>query len=258
MKKLLVAPIIVATLGASSFALAGGPDDMSQPAANYGEVTMGADLGYSWADAPANQTYWNQGILSPFNQFKNKTTGGFAWGGHVGYRYEVMPALRIGIEGGYLNLAKTENDGTGSPEGTPGDIDTYNYTIKDQVATLLATADYRFFDHYDVFAKFGPALVWQKSVFNYYDLAGTVQNSDLSTSKRIHAIKPFLSVGVGYNIHNFEISVAYDRLFGAATSSKDVVEKDRPGAAVGGFSDIKKRVYSQNVVLGSIGYSLPV
>ncbi|PHQ81463.1 MAG: hypothetical protein COB66_02215 [Coxiella sp. (in: Bacteria)] len=80
--------------------------------------------------------------FSPFNKFEKRKIGGVAFGGHVGYRYEVMPALRVGVEGGYLNFGKSSSRGDGSTVN-PLLTENYKYTIKDQAITLLGTVDYR-------------------------------------------------------------------------------------------------------------------
>ncbi|PHQ81462.1 MAG: hypothetical protein COB66_02210 [Coxiella sp. (in: Bacteria)] len=99
-----------------------------------------------------------------------------------------------------------------------------------------------------MFAKFGPAFVLQKTQFDWLDDGVDVD----SISHKQHGVKPFLSVGMAYNINNIEIGIAYDHLFGKAPSKTDV---SRP---LVGYATLKKGIFSQGAVMGSVGYALPV
>lgn len=244
MKNLLVAPIIVATLGASSFALAGGPDDMGQqPVTHNGQVVIGVDGGYAWGRTMKAQP-WNQsGLLGQGTYAKDSAKEGhFVIGGHVGYLYNVMPKLAIGAQLGYLHLGQTNVKAS----ETLGPVsDSYNFKVNQQLIDLLATVQYDVYNGLSVFGQAGPAFVMQADNFD-----STVAGA--SKKKNINKVEPMIGAGVSYNYNNVIVSVAYDHLFGDKPSTTDVTQR------ANGTPKFSKNTYSANVVLGSIGYSLPV
>jgi hypothetical protein len=96
-----------------------------------------------------------------------------------------------------------------------------------------------------VFAQVGPALVFQKD-----DFASTVPGD--SAKKNFHKVEGLVGAGVDYNIQNIIVSVAYDHLFGNKPSSTDVTQNSN------GDTQFAKGTYSANIVLGSVGYALPL
>ncbi len=285
MKNFAMVGVVVATLGVSSIALADSDatftdinnldlnslmdasnaavavkpgtkaDAIKAPSTedpSSSSLIFGSDLGYSMSDAPVGQSYLP--IQNAFTVFSNKKSGGLAFGAHLGYRYAVIPSLLLGVEFGYLNLSKT------SISASKIDVNnhsqkSYKYSIRDQLITTLATVDYRIASHYDVFAKFGPALVLQKSVFNFNSPLDEKVGINLSTSVQHYKVKPFLSVGAGYAWDQFEFAVAYDHLFANAPTNQDVQRKFNNYV---NFTDIKNKIFTQSAVMGSIGYALPI
>lgn len=243
MKNLLVAPIVVATLAASGFALAGGQDDVQAPAA-ISHVSVGFDGGYSWGRAIPAQVGVLQG--NPFNKTSATENHG-VYGGHVGYQYTVMPKLAVGAEVGYLHLAQTDVKAQ-DPIIT---ANSYDYAIKQQMITFLATAHYDVFNGFGAFVKAGGAYVMQDDNFKYFDTPA-VQDRTLSVDKKIHAVRPLVGAGVDYNFDNVVVGVSYEHLFGATPSSKDVADNNFV------IKNADKKVYGANMVLGSIGYQLPL
>ena len=188
MKKLLVAPVIVATLGVSSFALAGGPDDMGQSAATHNsQVIVGVDGGYAWGRAMQTQS-WDQGALLGQGVYTKNSAkeGNFTIGGHVAYLYTVMPKLAVGAQLGYLHLGQTNVKAT----ETLGPVsDSYNFKVNQQLIDLLATVQYDVYNGLNVFAQAGPAFVMQADNFD-----STVAGA--SQKKNINKVEPMIGAGV--------------------------------------------------------------
>ncbi len=214
-------------------------------------LIFGSDLGYSMSNAADGQSY----LLAPhgFQNVSNKKSGGLAFGGHIGYRYDITPSLLVGVEMGYLNLSNASVVGT-NPAGMGNYKTSYKYSVKEQLVTMLGTLDYRIASHYDIFTKFGPALVLQSSAFNFSDPATNLGN-DLSASAKNYKIKPFLSVGAGYAWNQFEFSVAYDHLFGDTATNQDVRQEI---TSIGNNTKIENKIFTQSAIMGSIGYALPI
>jgi hypothetical protein len=244
MKKLLVAPIIVATLGASSFALAGGPDDMNQPAAHNGSVVLGVDGGYVWGRALKAQPFDQSSLLGESSYTKDSATEKhYAFGGHVGYMYNVLPKLAIGAQAGYLYLGQTN---VKASESLGPVSSSYNFKVNQQIVDLLATAQYNVYQGLGVFAQAGPAIVLQKDALDSTDA------TNAHDSKKIHKFEPMVGAGLSYNFDNVIVSVAYDHVFGKKPSTTDVTRN------TDGSPKFTKNTYSSNIILGSVGYSLPV
>lgn len=245
MKKLIAAPVIVATLAASSFALAGGPDNMApMQSEKQGKVSIAFDGGYAWGRSVKAQNGVLQG--NPFV----KTSGNerhAVLGAHVGYQFEVMPKLGVGAEVGYLHLGSTDV----TAQNPVYSDNSYDYQIKQQMLTFLATANYNLYKGLDAVVKAGGAYVWQDNNFTYYD-SPSVTDRNLSASNKLKKVRPLIGVGLSYNFHNFVVGVTYDHLFGVQPSSKEVADQDFT------IKDTNKKIYSANIVMGSIGYALPI
>lgn len=243
MKKYLIAPVVAATLAASGFAVAGGPDNMAAPQPAAAHVVVGVDGGYVWGRPMKVQPYNQGGIVGLGTFVKDSANEGhYAVGGHVAYLYNVMPKFAIGGQLGYLYLGRSNIKAT---ESVGPVSDTYDFKVNEQLVDLLATAQYNVFGHMDVFGQFGPALVMQTNNFSN-TFAGA------SSKKTIVKVEPMIGAGVAYNINNMVVSVAYDHLFGKKPSTTDVTQ-----TATGG-THFANNTYSANMILGSVGYSLPV
>ncbi len=242
MKNLLVAPIIVATLGASSFALAGGPDNMNQAPAT-GSVVFGVDAGAAWAPALPLQDIGvtHTGQLGHDTYTKDSSSENhLVLGAHAGYMYNVMPKLAVGLEMGYLHLGQNQIKASEALLNN-----NYTYKVSQQLVSLLPTINYNVYNGLGVFAQAGPALVFQKD-----DFASTVPGA--TEEQSFHKVEGLVGAGVDYNIHNVILSVEYDHLFGKKPAASDVTQ------GANGATQFSKNIYSSNMVLAGVGYALPV
>lgn len=153
MKNIFIAMVGTVTLIGSAIAMAGGPDDMSSPAAAPASVEatpspnalpdslyIGTDLGY--ADTP--------GELASIPG-TSKVNDGFAFAFHAGYKFNPY----IGLEAGYMRLPKLGYNQAGSFLGN----------TNNNVYSLMVKGNYHpewgwwGWDRLDLFAKAGYAVI---------------------------------------------------------------------------------------------------
>lgn len=206
MKKVLLSTAIVATLGCTTFAMAGGLDAKTQRAMQKGGAYVGADLGYTDMVLPSSivvtDPATNISFANQTNDFKHFTVGA-----HVGYLAQVSEYFLLGAEVGYQYLPNTRY----TFDQTSAGVTTNGISVKysDYLFNLLAVGKYYVNNQFNVFAKAGIAYVNQKITLSQAASPNLVSNP--SSEK----IKPQIAVGLGYNVTpNVEVTAQYSRVFG--------------------------------------------
>ncbi len=225
MNKVILTAAAVLTMGAASFAMAGGLDQTGPSQAKHGGLYVGGGLGYASTTMPKKIFADNNSLNAFFaaNNQKNKFDN-FAANAHIGYLFPVTQDFLLGAEFGYNYLPENKYtfDVVAPGSGLNPNPILANGTIKYSQYSLdfLGVAKYYITDQLNVFGKAGISYVNQKvsqSFANDKALAAAFKLP--SVSKEKGKVLPKVAVGLGYNITtNIELTAQYSHTFGSKIS----------------------------------------
>lgn len=152
----------VASLAATT-AMAGGPDTMVAPAPDYSGFYIDVDVGYGESD----WGHFAGGIFNPTGRaatpgtVTNNASGGFAWGGDIGYAFNQY----FGFELGAYDLADVDGTvGLGVSNGAellpPPNPSSGNLRVESWILYAAGKLSIPLFENFDMFGKVGIAFRW--------------------------------------------------------------------------------------------------
>ncbi len=218
MKKVILTAAAALTLGAASFAMAGGLDQTGPSQAKHGGLYVGGGLGYASTTLP-KKIFTDDNTLTSLFQAVNQANkfDNFAATVHMGYLFSVTQNFLLGAEFGYTYLP--ENKYTfdlqtlANPSIKPDVTGTIKYNTQYSL-DLLGVAKYYVTNEFNVFGKAGISYVNQEVIQSF---AGQVSPGILTKklTKKKGKVLPKLAVGIGYDIApNVELTAEYSHTFG--------------------------------------------
>lgn len=229
----------IASLVATS-AMAGGPD--VAPAPDYSGFYVDGDVG--WAGS-----YWNDFVGGVFNPtgfaasagvVQSGGTGGFAWGGDIGYQFNEYYSFEVGayslrsVSGQVGNSSQSRGTTVHPPAQSAGPVKVSSWAL--YVAGKLAIP---LFDNFDLFGKAG--IAWR--FLDYSGAALSQSPVPLSlgapqTFNDIHYATWLAGVGIQYWLTpQWSLNAQYLYI---------------PGR--GDLEDISQEAPNVHIVVGGVGY----